>query len=64
MVELNVEAQVVNLARLPIIQNAWKQGKNLRIHGLVYSLEDGKLRNLHVSLDSIKQIPKEFWIIE
>lgn len=44
--ELNIEAQVENLARTPIIQSAWKRGKQVSIHGWVYGLNDGLLRDL------------------
>ena len=44
--ELNIEAQVESLSRTPIIQSAWKRGKNLQIHGWVYGLNDGLLRDM------------------
>ena len=42
--ELSVHEQVNSLARTPIIQSAWNRGKELRIHGWVYGLEDGLIR--------------------
>ncbi len=44
--ELSVHDQVNSLARTPIIQSAWERSKDLRIHGWVYGLEDGLIRNL------------------
>jgi carbonic anhydrase len=44
--EMNIEAQVAGLARTPIIQSAWKRGKMLSIHGWVYGLNDGLIRDL------------------
>jgi len=44
--ELNIKAQVESLSRTPIIQSAWKRGKNVCIHGWVYGLHDGLLRDL------------------
>lgn len=44
LVELNVHRQVQNLARTPIIQNAWTQGERPTLHGLVYDIRDGILR--------------------
>lgn len=44
--ELSIEAQVASLSRTPIIQSAWKQGRALNIHGWVYGLNDGLLRDL------------------
>src|SRR5699024_6666449 len=40
-VELNVKEQVYNLGTTKIVQNAWRQGKALKIHGWVYDLETG-----------------------
>ena len=47
--ELNIESQVASLARTPIIRSAWKRGKSLKIHGWVYGLSDGLLRDLECS---------------
>lgn len=47
--ELSIAAQVESLARTPIIQSAWNRGKELNVHGWVYSLTDGLLRDLDVS---------------
>ena len=44
--ELTIMAQVENLARTPVIQAAWAAGKELSLHGWVYSLSDGLLRDL------------------
>jgi len=55
LVELNVREQVFNLARLPVIQHAWAAGTALRLHGWVYGLHDGLLRNLGVTLDGAVQ---------
>ena len=49
--ELNVQSQVAGLARTPIIQSAWKRGRAITIHGWIYSLDDGLLRNLECSAD-------------
>ena len=44
--ELSIRAQVVSLSKTPVIQSAWKRGKTLDIHGWIYSLSDGLLRDL------------------
>jgi carbonic anhydrase len=44
--ELNVETQVMNIARTPIVQAAWARGQALTMHGLVYRLHDGILHDL------------------
>nr|WP_219339894.1 carbonate dehydratase [Spartinivicinus marinus] len=57
--ELNVIEQVANVCHTTIVQNAWKAGQELSVHGWIYSIEDGILRDLNVcttSLDEIDQI--------
>ena len=54
LTELNVKAQVANLARIPVIQRAWKDGRELRIHGFVYDLADGLLKNLNCSVNGLE----------
>lgn len=44
--ELTVAAQVEGLSRTPIIQSAWRRANPLAIHGWVYDLGDGHLRDL------------------
>ncbi|MCB1511616.1 MAG: carbonic anhydrase [Hyphomicrobiaceae bacterium] len=51
--ELNVEMQVRRVAATPIVQSAWVDGKALTVHGWIYGLRDGLLRNLDVSASSI-----------
>lgn len=46
--DLHVQEQVRNLARTTVIQNAWKSGKNIVLHGLVYDLRNGLLKQLPV----------------
>jgi carbonic anhydrase len=46
LIELNVEEQVMNLAKTSIVQRAWKDKKSPEIHGWVYSLEDGLIKEL------------------
>ena len=50
--ELNVIEQVLNVAQTTIVQGAWRRGQELTVHGWVYGLEDGLLRDLGVSIDS------------
>ncbi|HET8812371.1 MAG TPA: carbonate dehydratase [Gaiella sp.] len=47
--ELNVVEQVANVCRTTIVGDAWARGDDLTVHGLVYDLEDGLLRDLAVS---------------
>lgn len=50
--ELNVVEQVCHLAQLPTIRDAWARGQPLAVHGLVYGLRDGILRNLGATIDA------------
>ena len=50
--ELNVTEQVRNVARTTIVQSAWQRGQELVVHGWIYGLQDGLLRDLEVSIDS------------
>src|SRR5437868_5179419 len=50
--ELNVIEQVLNVGRTSIVQSAWKRGQELTVHGWIYGLEDGLLRDLGVSIDN------------
>ncbi len=47
--ELNVKEQVKNICNTTIVKNAWKQGKELSIHGWIYSIENGILKDLDSS---------------
>ena len=48
LVELNVTEQLYNLSRTPVVRRAWEQGASLRLHGWVYDIREGLLRDLHV----------------
>ena len=49
--ELNVVEQVANVCQTTIVQDAWARGQALTVHGLVYGLQDGLLRDLGVSTE-------------
>lgn len=48
-VELNVIEQVMDLAKTSIVQGAWRKGQNLWIHGWVYSINNGLVKDLGVN---------------
>ena len=48
--ELNVIEQVLNVCRSTVVQEAWKRGQQLSVHGWVYSLTDGLIRDLQMSV--------------
>ncbi len=49
MCELNVKRQVENLAQNTVVQKAWDRGRRLYLHGWIYSVSDGLLRDLKVT---------------
>ena len=55
--ELNVAQQVANLCHTTIIQGAWARGAPLTVHGLIYGLNDGKLKDLGVNVSQTEQLP-------
>jgi len=44
LIELNIQEQVMNLAKTSIIQKAWKENNAPHLHGWVYGLEDGLIK--------------------
>ncbi|HEY4714844.1 MAG TPA: carbonic anhydrase, partial [Aquirhabdus sp.] len=54
--ELNVREQVLNIGQTTIVEDAWARGQSLEVHGWVYSLENGLLLDLKLSLDSSEQL--------
>lgn len=60
MCELNVKRQVANVSHTSIVQNAWHRGQPLGVHGFIYGLKDGHLKDLEVSVDNAEQIPEQY----
>jgi len=54
--ELNVTAQVHNICHTNIVQDAWKRGQAVTVHGLIFSIHDGVLRNLNASHSGPEQL--------
>ncbi|CAG0960624.1 carbonic anhydrase [Burkholderiales bacterium] len=50
--ELNVIEQVMHVARTTVVEEAWRRGQPLAVHGFVYGLVDGILRDLGVEADN------------
>jgi len=48
--ELNVCEQVRNVSRTTVVQDAWRNGHDVQLHGWVYGLKDGIITDLHVKL--------------
>ena len=50
--ELNVIEQVMNVCQSTIVQDAWRRGQKLEVHGWVYGVRDGRIRELGIGVDS------------
>ena len=50
LAELNVLEQVLNVCRTTIVQDAWRRGQPLAVHGWIYRLQDGLLHDLGLSV--------------
>lgn len=53
--ELNVIEQVANVCQTTIARDAWDRGQELTVHGWIYGINDGLLRNLHTSASSVDE---------
>lgn len=56
--ELNVLEQVNNVCHTTIVQNAWKAGQDLSVHGWLYSIEGGDLTDLDICISGKDEISK------
>jgi len=62
LVELNVLQQTLNICHTTIVQEAWARKQPLCIHGWVYDLESGKLKDLNYCFSGIDQVEKIYRI--
>ncbi|WP_444895517.1 carbonate dehydratase [Microbulbifer sp. SSSA005] len=60
--ELNVMAQVQNLAMTKIVQHAWDRGQRLSLHGWIYDIRDGLIRDLGMRMDDRGQVPEIYHV--
>ncbi|MFD0669450.1 carbonate dehydratase [Ramlibacter sp. MAHUQ-53] len=58
--ELNVIEQVVNVAHTTVVQDAWKRGQSVTLHGWVYGISDGLLQDLHMTVDSPEDLQRAY----
>ena len=54
--EMNVIEQVGNVALSTVLQDAWARGQQVAVHGLIYGLRDGRLKDLDITMDSPERI--------
>lgn len=55
-VEVNVMEQVLDLGKTSIVQNTWKTDQNLHLHGWVYDIRDGIIKDLDVTITSVEDL--------
>lgn len=60
LVELNVIAQVYDLAKTSIVQKSWKDNSGLELHGWVYGLDNGLIKDLKVTMNSDEHLDDVF----
>jgi carbonic anhydrase len=61
-VEVNVIEQVADLCKTTIVQNAWKKKQTLAVHGWVYDINDGFLKDLKVSVVNKEELHSVYHI--
>jgi len=55
--ELNVIEQAANVCQTTIARDAWERGQALSVHGWIYGLQDGLLRDLHATVTNREEFP-------
>jgi len=58
--ELNVIEQAVNVCQTTIVRDAWERGQELAVHGWIYGLKDGLLRDLNMTVTAFAQTLKVY----
>ena len=58
--ELNVIEQAMNVCQTTIVEDAWSRGQALSVHGWVYSLHDGRVRQLGMEASSREAVPRAY----
>lgn len=58
--ELNVKRQVRNVCHTTIVQNAWMRGQELTVHGWIYGLDNGLIKDLESSIHCATQLDETF----
>src|SRR5579859_6856338 len=60
LAELNVIEQVVHVSRSTVVIDAWRRGQALSVHGVIYSLRDGLLRDLGLTVDREDELKSRY----
>ena len=59
-IELNIQEQVYGLAKTSIVQTAWNNGQELHLHGWVYSVGSGIVKDLNTNVSSNKELDEVY----
>jgi carbonic anhydrase len=57
---LNVIEQVINVSRTTIVRDAWARDQNLTVHGWIYAVSNGLLRDLGISIARPEQTSQQY----
>jgi carbonic anhydrase len=60
LVELNVIEQVVNICQTTILQDAWARKQDVTVHGWIYSLKDGLVQDLKMSIAADEELAPHY----
>jgi carbonic anhydrase len=60
LVELNAIEQVVNVCQSTVMLDAWGRGQQVSVHGWVYGIHDGLLKNLCISVSGVDAMEAEY----
>jgi carbonic anhydrase len=58
--ELNVVEQVANVCQTSIALDAWERGQQLSVHGWIYGLQDGRIRDLQTTVSNTDEAPEAY----
>lgn len=58
--ELNIVEQVANVCETTVIQDAWARGQNVTVHGWIYGLKNGRLRDLGIRVTEREQLSSAY----
>ncbi|MGJ3256267.1 MAG: carbonate dehydratase [Alcanivorax sp.] len=56
MCELNVARQVINVSNTTVVQEAWRRDQPLTVHGWIYGIGDGRLRDLDIQIQNNREL--------
>lgn len=58
--EINIIEQVVNVVRTTMVGDAWRRGQPLAVHGWIYNIRDGLLRDLGLAITNLEMLPAAY----